>query len=135
MRISDWSSDVCSSDLLARPTRGAVTHLRALQALDGALAGASHREIATVLFVEAEVAARWSPDSELRAQVRSLVQRGRALMNDDNPGLLACVRGAASARAVSPCTATSRVQTPPGPAAPRLPPPGKTRRAARRRRG
>src|SRR3546814_20497198 len=108
MRISDWSSDVCSSDLLARPTRGAVTHLRALQALDGALAGASHREIATVLFGEAAVAARWSPDRELRAQVRYLVQRGRALMNDEYRRLLALVRGAPSAHAASPFPAPRR---------------------------
>src|SRR3546814_4837138 len=36
MRISDWSSDVCSSDLVEREGRGAVRHRR------GALEGEDH---------------------------------------------------------------------------------------------
>src|SRR3546814_18002039 len=43
-------------------------------------------------------------------------------MNDEYRGLLARVRGAASARADSPCTATSCALTLPEPAALRLPP-------------
>lgn len=65
---------------VSRPSRGAVIYARALQALDGTLAGASQREIAAALFGEVRVAADWSPDGELRAQVRYLIQRGRALM-------------------------------------------------------
>jgi hypothetical protein len=63
-----------------RPGRAALLHLRALQALDGTLAGASQREIAEVLFGRSTVATRWSEDSDLRAQVRRLIQRGRVLM-------------------------------------------------------
>lgn len=73
---------------LARPPRSAMVHMRALQALDGTLAGASQREIATVLFGEQDVAARWSPDGELRAQVRYLVRRGTALMAGEYRNLL-----------------------------------------------
>jgi hypothetical protein len=65
---------------VVRPTRIAVMHMRALQALDGAQAGASQREIASVLFGEDMVAARWESDSELRAQVRHLIRRGRDYM-------------------------------------------------------
>ncbi len=73
---------------VARPGRSAVIYARALQALDGALAGASQREIAIALFGEARVAADWSPDSELRAQVRYLIRRGRALMKGQYHTLL-----------------------------------------------
>jgi hypothetical protein len=75
-------------DAVSRPSRGAVIYARALQALDGTIAGASQREIAAALFGEARVAADWSPDGELRAQVRYLIQRGRALMRDGYRTLL-----------------------------------------------
>ena len=81
-------SDAHTPTALARPPRSALTHMRALQALDGVAAGASQREIAAVLFGEDEVAARWSPDGELRAQVRYLIQRGRALVEGDYRTLL-----------------------------------------------
>jgi len=81
-------SDAHTPKALARPPRSAMTHMRALQALDGVAAGASQREIATALFGEAEVAARWTPDGELRAQVRYLIQRGRALVDGDYRTLL-----------------------------------------------
>lgn len=81
-------SDAYAPTALARPPRSAMTHMRALQALDGVSAGASQREIATVLFGETEVAARWSPDGELRAQVRYLIQRGRALVDGEYRTLL-----------------------------------------------
>lgn len=73
---------------LTRPPRSAVTHMRALQALDGVVAGASQREVAAALFGEDDVAARWTPDGELRAQVRYLIQRGRALIGGDYRRLL-----------------------------------------------
>jgi hypothetical protein len=63
-----------------RPGRTALLHLRALQALDGTLAGASQREVAQALFGLSTVAGRWSEDSDLRAQVRRLIRRGQALM-------------------------------------------------------
>lgn len=65
----------------ARPAdRGALVRMRTFAAFDGAGAGASHRDIATTLFGAAAVADRWSADSEMRAQVRHLVARGRRLV-------------------------------------------------------
>lgn len=53
-----------------------------LRALDGSLAGLSHREIAEALFGEERVMADWSdPRDHLRDQIRRAVGRGRALMN------------------------------------------------------
>lgn len=71
-----------------RPSRAALVHMRTIQALDGALAGASHREIAVGVFGREHVAGRWHPDSELRAQVRHMVHRGRQLMLGDYRRLL-----------------------------------------------
>lgn len=64
-----------------RPGRVALMHKSALQAFDGRAAGASQREIATHLFGAEPVAQNWSPDSELRAQVRHLLRRARALVD------------------------------------------------------
>ncbi|WP_236637008.1 DUF2285 domain-containing protein [Acidovorax sp. BoFeN1] len=61
-------------------TRGALLHLRALQALDGAQTGASHRDIAQTLFGLEAVVHRWHDDGELRAQVRHLLRRAEAYM-------------------------------------------------------
>lgn len=63
---------------LTRPARATLMHMRALQALDGLEAGASQRQIASALFGADRVAAEWQPDSELRAHVRYLIQRGRS---------------------------------------------------------
>ncbi|GKS77402.1 DUF2285 domain-containing protein [Acidovorax sp. SUPP950] len=66
----------------ARPaTRSALLHLRALQALDAMRAGASHRDVAQVLFGLREVVLRWREDGELRAQVRHLLRRAEAYVN------------------------------------------------------
>lgn len=73
---------------LNRPPRSATIHMRALQALDGTLAGATQRDIAVALFGEERVAEQWNPDSELRAQVRYLVQKGRELMEGGYRDLL-----------------------------------------------
>lgn len=81
-------SDAHTPKAMTRPPRSAMTHMRALQAIDGVAAGASQREIAAVLFGEEEVAARWTPDGELRAQVRYLIQRGRALVDGNYRTLL-----------------------------------------------
>ncbi len=69
-------------------SRTALVHLRALQALDGIAAGASHRTIARVLFGAEEVTGRWTADGELRAQVRYLVRRARALRDGGYRSLL-----------------------------------------------
>ncbi|WP_425484107.1 DUF2285 domain-containing protein [Allomesorhizobium camelthorni] len=53
-----------------------------LQALDGSLAGASHREIAEALIGEPRVEADWNdPRDHLRDRVRRAIHRGHALMN------------------------------------------------------
>lgn len=52
-----------------------------LQALDGWLAGAPHREIAIALFGEYRVKRDWSdPRNHLRDQIRRAIARGRSLM-------------------------------------------------------
>jgi len=75
-----------------RPTRLVLTHMRALQALDATLAGASHRDIGEAIFGSEAMMARWHADSELRAQVRHLIRRGRSLMNGGYRALLAAGR-------------------------------------------
>jgi len=70
------------------PTREAIVQMRTLQALDGALLGASHRAIAAVLFGYKEGVLRWHADGDVRARVRHLVRRGRALMDGGYRGLL-----------------------------------------------
>jgi hypothetical protein len=72
-----------------RPARLALTHVRALQALDVTLAGASHRDIGEAIFGSEAMTIRWHADSELRAQMRHLIRRGRALMNGGYLTLLA----------------------------------------------
>lgn len=72
-----------------RPGRFALLHERALQAFDGDAAGASQREIARHLFGDECVAQNWNPDSELRAQVRHLLRRARALVGGAYRGFLA----------------------------------------------
>jgi hypothetical protein len=54
---------------------------RILQALDGALAGARHRDIAVSLFGQRRVTQDWaSPDNHLRDHVRRAVAQGRTMM-------------------------------------------------------
>ena len=67
-------------DVVRPVTRAALLHLRALQALDAAQAGASHRDIAQALFGLKAVAKRWHEDGELRAQVRYLLRRADGYM-------------------------------------------------------
>lgn len=53
-----------------------------LRALDGSIAGASHREIGIALFGNARVERDWAdPGDHLRDMVRRAVRRGRSLMN------------------------------------------------------
>jgi len=61
-------------------TQASLHHLHALQALDGAQAGASQRRIAEALYGAERVRACWHADSALRAQVRHSLARGYALM-------------------------------------------------------
>jgi hypothetical protein len=62
-----------------RPARSALTHMRTLQAFDGVRSGASQREIAGAIFGSDVVNVEWSPDSELRAQIRYFLRRGNTL--------------------------------------------------------
>lgn len=53
-----------------------------LQALDGSLGGASHREIATALLGQQRVQADWTdPRNHLRDRIRRAVWRGQMLMD------------------------------------------------------
>ncbi|ESY91657.1 DUF2285 domain-containing protein [Mesorhizobium sp. LNHC209A00] len=53
-----------------------------LQALDGSLAGASHREIAEALIGKLRVQDDWKdPRDHLRDRIRRAIRRGHALMN------------------------------------------------------
>ena len=61
-------------------TRSALVHRAMLQALDGAAAGASQRDIAIAIWGRRAVLERWSSDGELRARVRYLLRRGHALV-------------------------------------------------------
>ncbi len=76
-------------------TRSALLHLRALQALDGAQAGATHRDIAQALFGLEAVVLRWQADGELRAQIRHLLQRAEAYMRGGYLALAGVRRNAA----------------------------------------
>lgn len=71
-----------------RPGRLAMLHMRALQALDGLLFGASHRDIAIAIFGDGPVAERWHADSELRAQTRHLIHRGQAFVHGEYRSLI-----------------------------------------------
>jgi hypothetical protein len=62
---------------------------RVLRALDGSLAGASHRQIAVTLFGEAQVEAEWcAAGRPLRDKVRRTINRGRFLMQGGYCSLL-----------------------------------------------
>ncbi|BEP62307.1 DUF2285 domain-containing protein [Variovorax sp. V213] len=77
-------------------SRSALLHHRALQALDAAQAGASHRDIAKALFGLEAAAARWHADGELRAQVRHLLRRAEAYMRGEYRTLAGVCRSAAT---------------------------------------
>ena len=68
------------NDPPSRPTRAAMMHMRILQAFDGGSSGAKQSEIACAIFGADAVNAQWSPDGELRAQIRYFLRRGRALV-------------------------------------------------------
>lgn len=61
-------------------TRSSIVHRAMLQALDGAAAGASQRDIAIAIWGKRAVLERWSSDGELRARVRYFMRRGHALV-------------------------------------------------------
>jgi hypothetical protein len=83
--VNEFAAPYCNSenakikDPPERPTRSSLSHMRTLQAIDGARSGASQREIAQAIFGNDVVKTQWSSDSELRAQIRYLLHRGTAL--------------------------------------------------------
>jgi hypothetical protein len=56
-------------------------HCSVLQALDGAAAGATHRQIAVAIYGQRRVSAWWTPDGDLRARIRYFLKRGATLVN------------------------------------------------------
>src|SRR3546814_10459979 len=61
MRISDWSSDVCSSDLISSPNTPGLRDLQHGAALDELLAAAQEARGSTPLFLKV------APDLDLQA--------------------------------------------------------------------
>lgn len=88
-RLNDLAeTGVLREHLYPADTR-APRYARILQALDGALSGARHRDIAIGLFGQERVVQDWSlPDNHLRDHVRRAVAQGRALMTSGFTRLL-----------------------------------------------
>ncbi|MFM9870357.1 DUF2285 domain-containing protein [Achromobacter xylosoxidans] len=72
--------------ITVRVSQAHLRHLRALQALDGVLAGASQRRIAQVLYGGERVRQDWHADSALRGQLRHSLARAFALTHGGLPG-------------------------------------------------
>lgn len=77
----------CASAHAARLNQANLRHLRALQALDGVLAGASQRRVAEVLYGRERVCRDWHADSALRGQLRHSLARAFTLMRGGYRGL------------------------------------------------
>jgi hypothetical protein len=56
-------------------------HCSVLQAVDGAAAGATQRQIAAAIYGQRRVSASWTPDGDLRARIRYFLKRGATLIN------------------------------------------------------
>jgi hypothetical protein len=65
-------------------------HSSVLQALDGAAARATHRQIAVAIYGQRRVSASWTPDGDLRARIRYFLKRGSALVNGGYRKLIYC---------------------------------------------
>jgi hypothetical protein len=82
-RLSDLVEHGALREHLYPAESRAPRFARVLQALDGALAGARHRDIAISLFGDRRVSQDWSsPDNHLRDHVRRAVAQGRTMMTD-----------------------------------------------------
>lgn len=81
-RLADLAEHGALREHLYPAEARALRMARILQALDGAMAGARHRDIAVSLFGERRVLKDWGlPDDHLRDHVRRAIAHGRALMN------------------------------------------------------
>ncbi len=56
-------------------------HCSVLQAIDGAAAGATHRQIAVAIYGQRRVSSSWTPDGDLRARIRYFLKRGATLVD------------------------------------------------------
>ena len=80
-RLSDLMTHRCLRPSLYPPERRSARLTRVLQALDGSLAGTSHRDIGIALFGEARIDRDWHhPHNYLRDHVRRAIAYGRNLM-------------------------------------------------------
>jgi hypothetical protein len=70
-----------SRSRLSASKRADRFHCSVLQAIDGASAGATHRQIAVAIYGQRRVSASWTPDGDLRASIRYFLKRGTALVN------------------------------------------------------
>jgi hypothetical protein len=66
---------------LSATNRADRFHCSVLQAIDGAAAGATHRQIAVAIYGQRRVSASWTPDGDLRARIRYFLKRGATLVN------------------------------------------------------
>ena len=81
-RLADLAEHGTLRDPLYPAEARALRMARILQALDGAMAGARHRDIAVSLFGERRVMSDWGlPDNHLRDHVRRAIAHGRMLMS------------------------------------------------------
>ena len=88
LSMLDTAHAPCGAVSCNRPNRTALLHMHTLQALDGRLCGASHRQIAEIVWGDEIVAKDWHADGDLRARVRRIVRRGQALANGGYRDLL-----------------------------------------------
>jgi hypothetical protein len=91
LRMAKCLHELCSKGRLPRdrPHPGRRRLRIVLQALDGWLAGASHRDISCALFGDKRTKADWTdPSGHLRDTTRRAILRGRLLMNGGYKALL-----------------------------------------------
>jgi hypothetical protein len=89
-RLADLAEHGALRECLYPAEARASRMARILQALDGAMTGARHRDIAISLFGERRVLADWGlPDNHLRDHVRRAISHGRMLMDGGFARLLA----------------------------------------------
>lgn len=87
LRLAGDSPECCRARAV---TRVDLMHMRCLQAFDTLQDGGTQRDVAVVLFGVDAVAAHWHADSELRAQVRHIIARARALVGGGYLRLAGC---------------------------------------------
>jgi hypothetical protein len=75
---------------LSASNRADRFHSSVLQTIDGAAAGATHRQIAVAIYGQRRVSASWTPDGDLRARIRYFLKRGSALVNGGHRKLIYC---------------------------------------------